>query len=280
MTPPLLVSFVADLYFSMRIESAATRLGFRTMQIEDADEIAPNDPTAPPRQWAEHLQGRGAVLLDKLTRWLPALIIFAQNSTTIPWGEWIALIKSVPATRRLPVIAFGPHKNVTALKQAKAAGADAVLARSAFINQLPHLIDKFAHIPDYAGITTACQQPLSAPALEGLRLFNTGEHFKAHEYLEEAWNTDDSPAKELYRAILQIAVAYLQIERGNYRGAVKMFLRVRQWLAPLPDHCRGVDLAQLRADAQRVEAALLQLGEDRIHEFDHSLLKPIRYSQS
>ena len=53
--------------------------------------------------------------------------------------------------------------------------------------------------------------------------------------LKEAWRQDTGAARDFYRGILQVGIAYYQIERGNYRGAVKMLLRVRQWLDPLPD---------------------------------------------
>jgi hypothetical protein len=72
-------------------------------------------------------------------------------------------------------------------------------------------------------------------------------------------------------------VAYLQIERGNYNGAVKMFLRMRQWIDPLPDQCRGVDVASLRADAYAVQSLLLSQGRERIAGFDRGLFKPVRY---
>jgi predicted metal-dependent hydrolase len=78
---------------------------------------------------------------------------------------------------------------------------------------------------------------------------------------------------------LQIAVAYFQIERNNYRGATKMFLRVRQWIDPLPDTCRGVDIAQLRADADNVNMALTSLGQERMVEFDQALLQPVCYKK-
>jgi predicted metal-dependent hydrolase len=60
--------------------------------------------------------------------------------------------------------------------------------------------------------------------------------------------------------VLQVAVAYLQIERGNPNGAKKIFLRSRQWLSPLPDTCRGVDVKQLKKDAAAVEQALKEEG--------------------
>jgi predicted metal-dependent hydrolase len=107
-------------------------------------------------------------------------------------------------------------------------------------------------------------------------LFNVGEYFEAHEVLEHAWNEDTSAARDLYRAIVQVAVAYLQMERGNYRGAVKMFLRMRQWFAPLPEVCRGVDVAGLREAARDVEERLLALGEEGMGGWERELFQPVQ----
>lgn len=274
---PLILSFIADLMFSVKVEDVARRLDYRVEGIERADQIAPPDPNAPPRQFAEHMVGPGAVLLDKITRWHPALIIFDLGNQEVPWRQWVALIKSVPATRRIPVLCFGSHVDVETMQAARHAGADAVLARSRFASDLPNIIRKYAQVPDYAALDEACRMPLSNLALKGLEEFNRGEFFEAHEYLEDAWNEDQTAGRELYRAILQVAVAYLQIERGNYNGAVKMFLRVRQWIGPLPDECRGVNIAQLRADALKVEHTVLALGRERIAEFNQELLRPVEY---
>lgn len=274
---PLILAFVSNLYFGVRIESVAENLDYRVKFIERAEEIAPFDPTVPGQQLAEHLEGRTGTLVDKITTWRPAVILFDLNHQDLPWKKWIAVIKSGPATRRIPVLAFGSHMDVETMKAAKSAGADEVLARSKFVADLPKLIGKYARIPDYESIEDACEEPLSELGLEGIELYNQGDYFEAHELLEDAWNEDESAAKELYRAILQVGVAYLQIERGNYRGALKMFLRSRQWLASLPDRCRGVDVAQLRQDAEAVENLLRTLGPVKLDEFDKTLFKPVRY---
>jgi CheY-like chemotaxis protein len=276
--PPLIVAFVADLMFVARIESVARQMGYRLELIERAGQIAPMEDPPLSRLPGEHLVGPGAVLLDLLSAWRPALLIFDLNNHEIPWREWITLLTSVPATRRIPVLCFGSHVDVDATQAARAAGANAVVARSRFSTGLPELIRKYAHHPDVDDLASACAEPLSPLALKGLEEFNRGEFFEAHELLELAWNADQSPARELYRAILQVGVAYLQIERGNYNGAVKMFLRLRQWIDPLPPLCRGVDVARLREDARRVHQALLALGPDRIAAFDRSLFKPVEYS--
>ncbi len=268
---PLLLAYVPDLYFSMRIESAAGNLGYEIEIIERGDQEAGREENP-----AEALLGSQGDLIQMVSARLPGLIIFDLSAQNIPWAQWIARLKSAPATRRIPIIAFGQHEDLPTLEKAREAGADAVFSRNIFANRMPHLLQKHIRIPDTAAIEGACAQPLSALALEGIELFNRGEYFEAHEALEHAWNEDESAAKELYRAILQVAVAYLQIERGNYRGAVKMFLRVRQWFAPLPDVCRGVDVAQLRADAGEVEGVLIELGEDRVGAFDRELFRPVK----
>ncbi|MDX1615188.1 MAG: DUF309 domain-containing protein [Candidatus Promineifilaceae bacterium] len=274
---PLVVSFVSDLMSAVRIQNAALQAGYELKQIASADEIAPPSHNAPEKQAAEPVFGQTAVLVDKLTSWQPALLIFDLTNEAIPWREWLAKLKSGPATRRFPIICFGPHVQVTMLEEAQARGADAVLARSRFFSSLSDLIAKHAHQPDRAGIAADCQESLSADGRHGLEEFNRGDYFEAHEYLEDAWRDDDGAARNLYKGVLQVAVAYLQIERQNYMGAVKMFLRARQWLEPLPDRCRGIDIGQLRADAEAIREALVALGPDRIGEFDRSLFKPVDF---
>lgn len=274
---PLIMAFVSDLYFSSRIESVTQRMGFTVLFIERDEEDEPNNLGDVDIQYAEHLDGQGGALLDKLTQQLPALIIFDLGNADIAWRKWILLIKSSPATRRTPVLCFGSHMDTESMKAAKAAGADAVLARSKFVQSLSELIQKYTRRIDYDALKDACQHSLSEIAVRGLEEFNRGEYFEAHESLEDAWNQDQTAGRELYRAILQVAVAYLQIERRNFRGAMKMFLRLRQWIDPLPDMCRGVNVAQLRSDALQVHEALKALGPEHINEFDHSLFAPVLY---
>jgi predicted metal-dependent hydrolase len=276
--PPLILGFVADLYFTVRIESTAEKLGFRLRWVERADQIAPDEPEPLWRQLGEHLVGPGAALLDLVSQWRPALIIFDLNNQDVPWEDWIMLLTSVPATRRIPVLSFGSHRDVESMRAAKAAGAKQVLARSAFVSELPELLQKHAVIVDESVFEDACSQPLTGDAIRGLQEFNRGEYFEAHESLETAWMAEEGVGRDLYRAVLQVAVAYYQIERSNYNGAAKMFLRMRQWIEPLPEICRGIDIAQLRADAQRVYQAMLALGPERLHEFDLSLFRPVKYT--
>ena len=275
--PPLILGLVSDLFFTVQIENAVKALGYRLQLIERGEDVEPNQPpTGPAARPGEPLTGLEARFIARLVEWQPALVIVELSSTAIPWPEWIAALKSSAATRRIPVAAFGPHADLVLSTRAIDVGCDAVVAKSRFITALPELIQKYARSTDPALLTMDCTGKLSALALKGIELFDRREFFEAHEELEHAWNEEPGPARELYRGILQVAVAYLQITRQNYSGALKMFLRLRQWLDPLPDKCRGVDVAQLRADALAARAELERLGPERIGEFDRRLFKPVK----
>jgi predicted metal-dependent hydrolase len=274
---PLILAFVKDLNFSVRIESAAQFQGFEVKLIEKADQIAPAEEDGPSRQLAEPLRGRSGVLLDKITRWHPALIIFDLGNESIPSVDWITLITSGPATRGLPVLCYGSHVDTETLKAAKEAGANEVLARSRFVTNLPELIIKHAKVIDLDELKAACNEQIAHFAKKGLEKFNRGKYFEAHDLLERAWMEDQTPGRDLYRAILQVSVAYYQILRGNYNGAAKMFLRVRKWIDPLPDNCRGINIGKLRLEVREINQTLIALGPEKISEFDPGMMQPVEY---
>jgi len=272
----IVVAFVSDLMVAVRIRKIVESLGFQ-LQVVDGKiqggnnsimEINPLD--------AEPIHGPEAALFDKLTRWSPVLIIIDLGDEGVAWRHWLMRLKSSPATRRRPVVCFGPHVHTEVLEEAKNLAADYVVSRSRFFSNMPSIVSKFGTEEISSQISDSCQDGLPNSASTGLDAFNRGDYFDAHEHLEDAWNADSSAGRDFYRALIQIAVAYLQIERSNYRGAYKMILRSRQWFRSLPDICRGVDVKTLYDDAEVVFQTLLLLGPDGIGEFDRTLLKPIR----
>ena len=125
----------------------------------------------------------------------------------------------------------------------------------------------------------SCNGDLHPKAVEGIKLFNAGEFFEAHEELESAWRDETGEVRELYRGILQVAVAYLHITRGNYEGAVKVYGRSLKWTQGWSDVCRGINLKRLRDDAEAAIHELERLGKEQIGEFDRSLFKPIQWNE-
>ena len=124
-----------------------------------------------------------------------------------------------------------------------------------------------------------CNAPPHPQAAEGIRLFNAGEYFEAHEALEAAWNAETGEVRNLYQGILQIAVTYLHITRGNYNGAIKVYARGQKHLKGLADVCKGIQVERLRRDAEAVIQEVQRLGSEHIQGFDIALLKPVSWDE-
>jgi hypothetical protein len=192
------------------------------------------------------------------------------------WRFWATTPKSSPATRRIPVIlvAAQPEAHADALLS----GVDRVVTPAEVTRALVEAHARVMSPEALDQLDCECDEPLPALAQQGVEKFNAGAFYKQHDLFEELWMDTEGPVRDLYRAILQVGVAYYQIERGNHRGALKMLLRSVQWLSVLPDVCQGIDVAALREDSYRVRAELERLPEDRIDSFDRSLHQPVKFA--
>ena len=111
-----------------------------------------------------------------------------------------------------------------------------------------------------------------------MKLFNSGNFFEAHEELEDAWREEKGEVRNLYRGILQTAVVYLHITRGNYDGAIKVHERCIKWLKVWPAVCRGVQVGKLRNDLEDVIQEVRRLGRENINRFDISMFKNVEWN--
>lgn len=90
--------------------------------------------------------------------------------------------------------------------------------------------------------------------IEGIRLFNVGHYWHAHEQWEACWLAAEGDDARFYRAIIQAAAALVKWRQGNARGLALNWAKSRAGLDALPARYLGVDLAALRADLDRLVA--------------------------
>jgi len=275
----LILAFTEDLFLQPRLQDAAQQLGFDLQVIDDPEVYGPvgsnhNDGFT----LTEPLAGPDSELIRQLSAAHPALLLFDTSSRNIPWRHWIQMLKTSAASRRIPIVAFGPHVDGENLAAAQAAGADQVFTRGQFQNRLANILQTWAEQPAAEELRAACQGSLSELAEKGIEHHNRGEYFAAHEEFEHAWMEAKEYEGYLYRALLQVSVAHLHLERDNLPGAAKLLMRVHRWLDPLPGSCRGIDLNQLRHSVSELRALLYQAldgGEAAPVSF-----RPIRFNRS
>ena len=73
--------------------------------------------------------------------------------------------------------------------------------------------------------------------------FDRREYWLAHEELEELWKTD---RRDFFKGLIQVAAAFLHIERQNWRGARRLLKTSLQYLAAAPASYEGFDVAAVR----------------------------------
>ena len=76
-----------------------------------------------------------------------ALLVVDLDSRRLPWAEALTSLRAVPAHAALPVIGFLSHVNADAAREARNVGCGQILARSAFVRDLPRLLAAAAPPP-------------------------------------------------------------------------------------------------------------------------------------
>jgi len=95
---------------------------------------------------------------------------------------------------------------------------------------------------------------------EGLRRYESGEFFLAHEDWESVWLGLRDPGKSFLQAIIQVSVAMHHLHTGNRIGALSLMRRAKNRIDLYSGEFCGVRVDALRQDlaacTQEIEQGL------------------------
>jgi predicted metal-dependent hydrolase len=106
---------------------------------------------------------------------------------------------------------------------------------------------------------------------QGIDEFNTHRFFECHETLEGIWRAEPRPLRQFYKGIIQVAAGFHHLRRNNWQGTVNKLDSGTRYL--------GVDVQRLVDEARRCRSDVLELGRERIGEFDRSRIPAIAFDQ-
>ena len=69
---------------------------------------------------------------------------------------------------------------------------------------------------------------------EGLRHYDAGEFFAAHEFWEIVWLAALEPDKTFLQGLIQVTAAFHHVRRNNYIGAERLLSAALRKLEPYP----------------------------------------------
>jgi predicted metal-dependent hydrolase len=103
---------------------------------------------------------------------------------------------------------------------------------------------------------------------EGLRLYDAGEFFAAHEAWESVWLGAPEPEKMFLQGLIQVTAAFHHLQRNNPHGTALLLQAALGRLERYPARFRGISTASLCDDirgwlqALEADAPASQLGPE------------------
>jgi CheY-like chemotaxis protein len=117
---PVIFAVMTDLFFLVRINDAAKKLGLTVKFLKDRETVLEKIKSGPP------------------------LMIFDLNCTALDPIGLIQQIKNDPATKHIATVGFVSHVQIDVKQKAEESGCDLVVARSAFAQNLPDILTRYA----------------------------------------------------------------------------------------------------------------------------------------
>jgi PleD family two-component response regulator len=117
--PNKILAVVDDLFFVVKINDSAKRAGLTCEFLKSQED-----------------------LLEKAIADPPLMIILDLNATSVPAVPTILKLKANEALRQVSIISFVSHVQGELKQQAQDAGANMVMARSAFSTNLPQILKR------------------------------------------------------------------------------------------------------------------------------------------
>ena len=82
----------------------------------------------------------------------------------------------------------------------------------------------------------------------GVALFNQEKFFECHETIENLWFETQDEYKDLYKGVIQVAVALHHLTRDNLSGARELFETSSRYLSKYAPEALGLNVEKLIND--------------------------------
>jgi uncharacterized protein len=83
---------------------------------------------------------------------------------------------------------------------------------------------------------------------EGLRHYDAGEFFAAHEAWESVWLPAQEPEKTFLQGLIQVTAAFHHLQRDNRLGTARLLRAALGRLERFPAYFGGISVDLLRSD--------------------------------
>ena len=125
-----------------------------------------------------------------------------------------------------------------------------------------------------------CTHAPSGMLLQAFGEFNRGEWYDCHETLEDLWVGSEYEMRWFSQGLLQVAVALLHWQNGNFGGAVSLLDSRTNYLRRVEPVCQRIEVGTLINDADICARELRALGPERMGELPEIVIPKLRLAPS
>ncbi len=104
----------------------------------------------------------------------------------------------------------------------------------------------------------------------GLRAFENGEYYEAHEVWEEIWSEHYVHDRDFIQGLIQLSVSFVHLGNGNLKGAKSLIKKCMKKFEQFNGVQRGINMGNLKNAIEVI--GLVYSDISKANEFDWDLV--------
>ena len=111
---------------------------------------------------------------------------------------------------------------------------------------------------------------------EGIKLFNDGAYFEAHDFFEDLWMEAVEEERDFYQGMVQVSVGSYHLICGNYTGALSQYQKGVEKLKKYKNSIKIIDLEFFLEEIQRLINKIIMFNSKKISNIEVTKIPILR----
>lgn len=103
---------------------------------------------------------------------------------------------------------------------------------------------------------------------EGVRLFNDGSYFEAHDFFEDLWMEAEAKDRNFYQGMVHVSVGSYHLICGNYTGALSQYRKGVEKLEKYEGSIKSINLKLFLGEIKRLINKIIMFNSKKISNIE------------
>jgi len=103
---------------------------------------------------------------------------------------------------------------------------------------------------------------------EGVKLFNDGSYFEAHDFFEDLWMEAEAKDRDFYQGMVHVSVGSYHLICGNYTGALSQYRKGVEKLEKYEGSIKSINLKLFLEEIKRLINKIIMFNSKKISNIE------------